>query len=149
MPADPPPAHGVNQNSTGRDHVSADSGLSFEVHELQRELQTFDLGPHAEASDAVLALVRAARRIGHLAHEVAADPGGAAAARDEVSLARVTEACLADEGRSVAPGDLEAALALIAKRLGSSAAGSAEGRVGRTLAAIANLPASPEARAGS
>lgn len=121
--------------------MSAHSGLSFEVHELQRELQAFDLGPHAEASDAVLALLRAARRISHLAHEVAADPGGAAAARDEVSLARVTEACLADEGRSVAPGDLRAALALIARRLGpSDGAGGEDGRMQRTLAAIANLP---------
>jgi len=140
MPADQPPANGVSPVSIGREHVSAHSGLSFEVHELQRELQTFDLGPHADASDAVLALVRAARRISHLAHEVAADPAGAAAARDEVSLARVTDACLANEGGSVAPGDVEAALALIAKRLGPPAGETDDGRVQRTLGAIANLP---------
>jgi len=122
--------------------MSAQSGLATEVHALQRELQTFDLGPHTEVSDAVLALVRAARRISRLAHEVASHPGGAAAARDEVSLARVTHACLAEEGARVEPGDLEAAIALIAKRLGPPAAAS-EGetsRVQRTLSAIADLP---------
>lgn len=119
--------------------MSAQSGLAFEVRALQRELQTFDLGPRAEASEAVLALVRAARRIGHLAHEVAAEAGGAEAARDEVSLARVTYACLADEGGSVAPGDLEAAIALIAKRFGPPAGEGDDGRVQRTLAAIANV----------
>lgn len=121
--------------------MSAQSGLAFEVHALQRELQAFDLGSHAQTPEAVLALVRAARRIGHLAHEIAADPAGAAAARDEVSLARVTDACLADEGGPVEPGDLEAAIALIAKRLGPPAgAEDAEAaRVQGTLAAIANL----------
>ena len=120
--------------------LSAHSGLASEVHALQRELQAFDLGPHAASSDAVLALVRAARRISHLAHEVAAAPEGAAAARDEVSLARVTDACLAPGGAEIEPGDLEAAIALIAKRLGSSSDGEMH-RVQRTLAAIANLPA--------
>ena len=118
--------------------MSAHSGLASEVHALQRELQAFDLGPHAASSDAVLALVRAARRISHLAHEVAADPNGAAVAGDEVSLARVTDACLADGGAEIEPGDLEAAIALIAKRLGPSADGEL-GRVQGTLAAITKL----------
>jgi hypothetical protein len=143
MPADQAPVNGVNPDSVRRNHVSAQSDLTFEVDELRRELETFDSCPHSEASAAVLALVRAARRISHLARELAADPGAVSAARDEVSLAEVTGACLADEGRSVAAGDLEAALALIAKRLGPAAAGSDEGRVGRTLAAIANLRGSP------
>ncbi len=121
--------------------MSAQSGLAFEVHALQRELQAFDLGSHAQTPEAVLALVRAARRISRLAHEIAADPAGAGAARDEVSLARVTDACLAENGGPVEPGDLEAAIALIAKRLGPSAsAGDGEAaRVQGTLAAIANL----------
>jgi hypothetical protein len=119
--------------------LSAHSGLASEVHALQRELQTFDLGPHAASSDAVLALVRAARRLSHLAHEVAAAPERAAAARDKVSLARVTDACLAEGRAEIEPGDLEAAIALIAKRLGSSSGGEMH-RVQRTLAAIANLP---------
>ena len=140
MPADQPPVSGVNHDSIRRDHVSAQSDVAFEVDELRRELETFHLCPHPEASDAVLTLVRAARRIGRLAQEVAADPGGVSAARDEVSLVQVTGACLADDGRSVAPGDLEAALALIAKRLGPAVGTSDAGRVGRTLAAIANLP---------
>jgi hypothetical protein len=119
--------------------MSAHSGLASEVDALRRELQTFDLGPHSESSDAVLALVRAARRISHLAHEIAAAPNGAAAARDEVSLARVADACLAEGGAEIEPGDLEAAVALIAKRLGPSSGGEMH-RVQRTLAAIANLP---------
>jgi hypothetical protein len=119
--------------------LSAHSGLASEVHALQRELQAFDLGRDEESSDAVLALVRAARRISHLAHEVAADPNGAAAARDEVSLARVTDACLGDGGADIEPGDLEAAIALIAKRLGPSSEGETS-RVQGTLAAITNLP---------
>jgi hypothetical protein len=122
--------------------MSAQNGLACEVQALQRELQAFDLGPHTEASDAVLALVRAARRISRLAHQVARDPGGAAAARDEVSLARVTDACLGDESAGVEQGDLEAAIALIAKRLGPPAAGMAVemSRGRRTLTAIATLP---------
>jgi hypothetical protein len=122
--------------------LSAHSGLASEVHALQRELQTFDLGPHAASSDAVLALVRAARRLSHLAHEVAAAPERAAAARDEVSLARVTDACLAEGAAAVEPGDLEAAIALIAKRLGASSDGEMH-RVQRTLSAIVNLPGAP------
>ena len=122
--------------------MSAQSGLAFEVHALQRELQAIDLGPQAQASDAVLALVRAARRIGQLAYEVGKDPTGAGTTRDEVALARVTDACLSDEGSRIEPGDLESAIALIAKRLGPPAAAS-EGetsRVQRTLSAIADLP---------
>jgi hypothetical protein len=121
--------------------MSAHNGLAFEVHALQRELRSLELGQHSEVPDAVLALVRAARRISHLAHEVAAD--GMGAARDEVSLVRVTDACLVAEGGRVEPGDLEAALALIAKRLSRSqtdAAGDEMSRVQRTLSAIANLP---------
>jgi hypothetical protein len=122
--------------------MSAQSGLAFEVHALQRELQAIDLGPQAQASDAVLALVRAARRIGQLAYEVGKDPTGAGTTRDEVALARVTDACLSDEGSRIEPGDLESAIALIAKRLGPLAAGAdAEtSRVQRTLDAIANRP---------
>ena len=122
--------------------MSAQSGLAFEVHALQRELQVIDLGPQAQASDAVLALVRAARRIGQLAYEVGKDPTGAGTTRDEVALARVTDACLSDEGSRIEPGDLESAIALIAKRLGPLAAGAdAEtSRVQRTLDAIANRP---------
>jgi hypothetical protein len=122
--------------------MSAQSGLAFEVHALQRELQAIDLGPQAQASDAVLALVRAARRIGQLAYEVGKDPTGAGTTRDEVALARVTDACLSDEGSRIEPCDLESAIALIAKRLGPLAAG-ADGetsRVQRTLDAIANRP---------
>jgi hypothetical protein len=122
--------------------MRAQSGLAFEVHALQRELQAIDLGPQAQASDAVLALVRAARRIGQLAYEVGKDPTGAGTTRDEVALARVTDACLSDEGSRIEPGDLESAIALIAKRLGPLAAG-ADGetsRVQRTLDAIANRP---------
>ena len=122
--------------------MSAQSGLAFEVHALQRELQAFDLGAHGQASDAVLALVRAARRISQLAYDVATDAAGAGTTRDEVALARVTDACLSDEGSRIEPGDLESAIALIAKRLGPLAAG-AEGeasRVQRTLDAIANRP---------
>ena len=122
--------------------MSAQSGLAFEVHALQRELQAFDLGAHGQASDAVLVLVRAARRITQLAYEVATDAGGAGTTRDEVALARITDACLSDEGSRIEPGDLESAIALIAKRLGPLAAGTdAEtSRVQRTLDAVANRP---------
>ena len=122
--------------------MSVQSGLAFEIHALQRELQAFDLGVHAQASDAVLVFMRAARRISQLAHEVATDAGGAGATRDEVALARVTDACLSDEGSRIEPGDLEAAVALIARRLGPLAAGmdGETGRVQRTLDAIANRP---------
>ncbi|HEX3329814.1 MAG TPA: hypothetical protein VHS27_07815 [Gaiellales bacterium] len=122
--------------------MSAQSGLAFEVHALQRELQAFDLGAHGQASDAVRVLVRAARRITQLAYEVATDAAGAGTTRDEVALARITDACLSDEGRRIEPGDLESAIALIAKRLGPLAAGTdAEiSRVQRTLGAIANGP---------
>ena len=121
------------------DAMSAQSGLAFEIHALQRELQAFDLGLQRHASDTVLALVRAARRISQLAHEVATD--GAGATRDEVALARVTDACLSDEGSRIEPGDLEAAIALIAKRLGPLAAGAdCETSRLRTLDAIANRP---------
>jgi len=122
--------------------MSAQSGLAFEVHALQRELQAFDLGAHGQASDAVLVLVRAARRITQLAYEVATDAAGAGTTRDEVALARITDACLSDEGSRIEPGDLESAIALIAKRLGPLAAGTdAEtSRVQRTLDAIANRP---------
>ncbi len=123
--------------------MSAHSGLPFEVRALQRELQAFDLGVGAEASDAVLALVRAARRMSRLAQELAAEPSRAAAARDEVSLARVVDACLAVEGAPVEPGDLQAAIALIAKR--ATVVGNGDGpgqtdRLQRTLAAVTNLP---------
>jgi hypothetical protein len=141
MRPDQPPVSIVH-NANEPDAMSAQSGLAFEVHALQRELQAIDLGPHAQASDAVLALVRAARRISQLAYEVAKDPAGAGTAGDEVALARVTEACLSDEGSRIEPGDLESAIALIARRLGPLAAGS-EGepsRVQRTLDAIANRP---------
>lgn len=122
--------------------MRAQSGLAFEIHALQRELQAFDLGASGPASDTVLALVRAARRISQLAYEVAADTAGAGATRDEVALARVTDACLSDEGSRIEPGDLESAVALIAKRLGPLAAGvdGEAGRVQRTLDAIANRP---------
>ena len=122
--------------------MSAQSGLAFEVHALQRELQAFDLGAHGQASDAVLVLVRAARRITQLAYAVATDAAGAGTTRDEVALARITDACLSDEGSRIEPGDLESAIALIAKRLGPLAAGTdAEtSRVQRTLDAIANRP---------
>ena len=122
--------------------MSAQSGLAFEVHALQRELQAFDLGARGPASDTVLALVRAARRISQLAYEVATDTAGAGAAGDEAALARVTDACLSDEGSRIEPGDLESAIALIARRLGPLAAGTdAEtSRVQRTLDAIANRP---------
>jgi hypothetical protein len=122
--------------------MSAQSGLAFEVHALQRELQAFDLGAHGQAPDVVLALIRAARRISQLAYEVATDAAGSGATRDEVALARVTDACLSDEGSRIEPGDLESAIALIAKRLGPLAAGTdAEtSRVQRTLDAIANRP---------
>jgi hypothetical protein len=138
MRPDQPPVRATITMQSDRS-LSVYSGLASEVHALQRELQAFDLSPHAASSDAVLALVRAARRISHLAREVAAAPDGAAAARDEVSLARVTDACLAEEAAEVEPGDLEAAVALIAKRLASSSGGEMH-RVQRTLAAIANLP---------
>jgi hypothetical protein len=121
--------------------MNAHSGLPFEVHALQRELRALELDPEAETSDAVLALVRAARRISQLAHEVAA--AGMGTARDELSLVRVADACLVAEGGRVEPGDLEAAIALIAKRLGASEADAAReemSRVQRTLAAIVNLP---------
>lgn len=122
--------------------MSGQSGLAFEVHALQRELQAFDLGAHGEASDTVLALIRAARRISQLAYEVATDTAGTEAIRDEVALARVTDACLSDEGSRMEPGDLESAVALIAKRLGPLAAGvdGEASRVQRTLDAIANRP---------
>jgi hypothetical protein len=123
--------------------MSAHSGLPFEVRALQRELQAFDLGVGAEAFDAVLALVRAARRMSRLAQELAAEPSRAGAARDEVSFARVADACLAGEGAPVEPGDLEAAIALIAKRATVAGNGDASGqtnRVQRTLAAVTNLP---------
>jgi hypothetical protein len=122
--------------------MSAQSGLAFELHALERELQAFDVSAQAQGADTLLPLVRAARRISHLANEVAAHPRGAEAARDEVSLARVTDACLAEEGGRIEPRDLEAAIALIAKRLGAPAPGADRemGRVRRTLAAIANLP---------
>jgi len=122
--------------------MSAQSGLAFEVHALQRELQAFDLGAHGQASDVVLALVRAARRISQLAYEVATDAAGAGATRDEVALARVTDACLSDEGSRIEPDDLESAIALIAKRLGPLAAGTdgETGRIQRTLDAIADRP---------
>jgi hypothetical protein len=125
--------------------MSAQNGLAFEVHSLQRELRSLELGAQAEVSDAVLALVRAARRISRLAHEVAAE--GVGAARDELSLVRVTDACLTDEGGRVDLRDLEAAIALIAKRLGrpeAHAAGEDMSRVQRTLDAIANLPGRSE-----
>ena len=127
--------------------MSAQSGLAFEVHALQRELQAIDLAPQAQSSDAVLALVRAARRISQLAYEVAKDPAGAAAVRDEVALARVTEACLSEAGSRIEPGDLGSAIALIAKRLGPLASGS-EGetsRIQRTLDAIATRPGASRA----
>jgi len=122
--------------------MSAQSGLAFEVHALQRELQAFDLGAHGQASDAVLVLVRAARRIAQLAYEVATDAAGAGTTRDEMALARITDACLSDEGSRIEPGDLESAIALIAKRLGPLAAGTDAdtSRVQRTLDAIANRP---------
>jgi hypothetical protein len=125
--------------------MSAQNGLAFEVHSLQRELRSLESGAQREVSDAVLTLVRAARRISQLAHEVAAE--GAGAARDELSLVRVTDACLAAEGGRIEPADLEAAIALIAKRLDGSetdAAGDDMSRVQRTLAAIANLPGRSE-----
>jgi hypothetical protein len=65
MPADQAPANGVNPDSVRRNHVSAQSDLTFEVDELRRELETFDSCPHSEASPPVLALVRAARRLSH------------------------------------------------------------------------------------
>ena len=122
--------------------MSAQSGLAFEVHALQRELQALDLGAQGPASDAVLALVRAARRMSRLAYEVATNGGSAGATGDEVALVRVTDACLSDEGSRIEPGDLEAAIALIAKRLGPLAAGTdgETSRVQRTLDAIANRP---------
>ena len=122
--------------------MSAQSGLAFEVHALQRELQAFDLGAHGQASDAVLVLVRAARRITQLAYEVATDAAGAGTTGDEVALARITDACLSDEGSRIEPGDLESAIALIAKRLGPLAAGTDAdtSRVQRMLDAIANRP---------
>ena len=122
--------------------MSAQSGLAFEVHALQRELQAFDLGAHGQASDAVLVLVRAARRIAQLAYEVATDAAGAGTTRDEMALARITDACLSDEGSRIEPGDLESAIALIAKRLGPLAAGTDAdtSRVQRTLDAIAKRP---------
>jgi len=127
---------------TNPDAMSGQSGLAFEVHALQRELQAIDPGPQTQASDAVLALVRAARRISQLAYEVARDPAGAGTDRDEVALARVTEACLSNEGSRIEPGDLESAIALIAKRLGPLAAADdgETSRVQRTLDAIANRP---------
>ena len=140
----------VDQHPGRRPHVfrcepgsmSAQSGLAFEVHALQRELQAFDLGSHAQASDTVLALVRAARRISQLAYEVATDAARAGTTRDEVALARVTDACLSDAGSRIEPGDLESAIALIAKRLGPLAAGAdeQERRIQRTLEAVANRP---------
>ena len=142
MPPDHASGSGAQNDPTEPDAMSAQSGLAFEVHALQRELQAFDLGAHGQASDAVLALVRAARRISQLAHEVAKDPAGAGAAHDEVALARVTEACLSEAGSRIEPGDLESAIALIAKRLGPLAAGADAdpSRVQRTLDAIANRP---------
>ena len=142
MPPDHASRVGLPDDPIGPVPMSAQSGLAFEVHALQRELQAFDLGAHGQASDAALALVRAARRISQLAYEVATDGAGAGATRDEVALARVTDACLSDEGSRIEPGDLESAIALIAKRLGPLAAGTdAEtSRVQRTLDAIANRP---------
>jgi hypothetical protein len=140
MPPDPPPVSDVH-DAIGSDLMSAQNGLAFEVRTLQRDLEGIDAGPDGDASDAVLALVRAARRFGRLANEIAADPTNAGKARDEVSLARVTDACLADGGGRVEVGDLEAAIALIAKRLGPPAgvdAGEA-GRIQRTLAAVTKL----------
>ena len=123
--------------------MSAHSGLDFEVRALQRELQAFCPGAGVEASDAVLALVRAARRMGRLAHELAAEPNRAGAARDEVSLARVVDASLAGEGAPVEPGDLAAAMTLIARRAavaGNAVPSGQMDRAQRTLAAITNLP---------
>jgi hypothetical protein len=138
---DKPPVSVVH-DANEPDAMSAQSGLAFEMHALQRELQAIDLGPQTQASDAVLALVRAARRISQLAYEVARDPAGAGTDRDEVALARVTEACLSNEGSRIEPGDLESAIALIAKRLGPLAAADdgETSRVQRTLDAIANRP---------
>ncbi len=123
--------------------VSTHGGLAVEVRALQRELQAFDVGAGGEASDAVLALVRAARRMSRLARELATAPDHVGAARDEVSLARVTDACLAGDGVGIEPGDIQAAIALVAKRAvpaGPGAAPGQTGRVQRTLDAIADLP---------
>ena len=142
MPPDLPSRVGLPNDPIDHVPMSAQSGLAFEVHALQRELQAFDLGAHGQASDAVLVLVRAARRIAQLAYEVATDAAGAGTTRDEVALARITDACLSDEGSRIEPGDLESAIALIAKRLGPLAAGTDAdtSRVQRTLDAIANRP---------
>jgi hypothetical protein len=141
MRTDQPPVSVVH-DANGSALMSAQSGLAFEVHALQRELRAFDLAAHGQASEAALALVRAARRISRLAYEVATDAAGAGATRDEMALARVTDACLSHEGSRIAPGDLESAIALIAKRLGPLAAGT-DGetrRIQRTLDAIADRP---------
>jgi hypothetical protein len=121
--------------------MSAHSGLAFEVHAFQREVRSFDVGAGGE-SDAVLALVRAARRLSRLAQELAIAPHGAGAARDKVSLARVTDACLAGESGRIDPDDLHAAIALIARRATAAEPGVPVemDRVQRTLSAIANLP---------
>jgi len=122
--------------------MNAQSGLAFELHALQRELNAIDHGAPAHGSETVVALVRAARRISQLAYEVATDAARAGTTCDEVALARVTDACLSHEGSRIEPGDLESAIALIAKRLGPLAAGTdeQESRVQRTLDAIANRP---------
>jgi hypothetical protein len=125
--------------------MSAHSGLAFEMHALQREVRSLDGGAGGD-SDAVLALVRAARRIIRVAQELALDPHAAAAAGDEIALARVTDACLAGAECRIDPADLQAAIALIARRATAPEPGVPVemDRVQRTLSAIANLPGRSE-----